>query len=91
MPELQRAADSVDDCELVTVGIRGSTQRMIGTANMRGLRAPIVLDQGQRIARAFGIESVPTTVVLDRSGVVVSVLRGARTEADLARACRAAL
>ncbi len=35
-----------------------------------GLRFPLLLDQAKAVSRAYEIERLPTTVLIDRSGVV---------------------
>jgi hypothetical protein len=37
-------------------------------AQERGVRIPILRDEGGRVARALGVQSTPTVVVLDRAG-----------------------
>ncbi len=43
---------------------------VLRTAAGRGVRIPILRDESGRVARALGVRSTPTVVLLDRSGAV---------------------
>jgi thioredoxin-like negative regulator of GroEL len=88
LPDLQKAAAARPDCELVTVLVKGTPDQARTIAARQGLTAPILDDRKGAVRGAFGVERVPTTVVLDRDGRAVSVLIGGQSEASLAKAIR---
>jgi cytochrome c biogenesis protein CcmG, thiol:disulfide interchange protein DsbE len=50
-----------------------------------GLRFPILLDEGGAIGAAYGVSGLPTSVILDRSGIVRERVTGPMTRDTLAR------
>jgi cytochrome c biogenesis protein CcmG, thiol:disulfide interchange protein DsbE len=69
------------------VGVDWEDQRGAALAFVRryGWRFPVLRASGVPGGR-YGVVGLPTTLVLDRAGRIVSVLRGPQTAADLARA-----
>jgi len=57
---------------------------------VRGLGLTVLLDRDQRYGAAYVRLGLPTTVVLDRHGLLRAVIAGASTEADFAAAVRRA-
>ena len=43
------------------------------TAHDRGLTYPIVIDAGEKIFKQYGLESHPTTILIDRAGKIARV------------------
>ena len=61
---------------LVVVGITEMSPTVADVkkaAHERGLSYPIVIDKGERIFRQYGLESHPTTILVDRAGKVARV------------------
>jgi thiol-disulfide isomerase/thioredoxin len=55
----------------VNSGWRGETQeRAFAFAKERGLPFPVAFDPGGRLSVLFGIRSIPTTVILDKTGAL---------------------
>ncbi|WP_291990717.1 TlpA disulfide reductase family protein [Luteitalea sp.] len=50
-----------------------------------GLRFPIMLDENGSIAAAYGVVGLPTSLILDRSGIVRERVTGPMTRDTLAR------
>jgi cytochrome c biogenesis protein CcmG/thiol:disulfide interchange protein DsbE len=50
-----------------------------------GLRFPIVLDEDGAVAAAYGVVGLPTSVIVDRSGIVRERVTGPMTRDTLAR------
>ena len=51
---------------------------------------PTAIDSGKRVSDAYGVDLVPRTFILDRTGTVVKMIRGAPGESSLRRAIEAA-
>jgi len=81
MPDLQRLADRYASRHLAIVGVNEgeSAQRARSFAVSLGIRFPIWIDAAQRYGRTYGALGLPTTVVLDRRGVVVRAFDGPLT------------
>lgn len=92
MPDLQRlaAANAHRGVEIVGVNEGESAQRARTFAASLGIRFPIWIDDGQRYGRLYAALGLPTTVVLDRNGVVAKGFDGALTY-DQMRAALAAV
>lgn len=61
---------------LVIVGITELNPTLAETrkvAKERGVRYPLLIDQGEKIIKRYGFESHPDTVVIDRNGKIVHV------------------
>lgn len=81
MPDLQRVADAYGDGSVAIVGVNEgeSPERARAYADALGIRFPIWVDGAQRYGRSYGALGLPTTVILDRRGVVVRGFDGALT------------
>jgi thiol-disulfide isomerase/thioredoxin len=92
MPDLQRLADARSRQGLAIVGVNEgeSAQRARTFAQSLGIRFPIWIDDGQRYGRIYAALGLPTTVIVDRNGVVVRGFDGALTF-DQMRAATASL
>jgi cytochrome c biogenesis protein CcmG/thiol:disulfide interchange protein DsbE len=57
---------------LVVVGVSVDEEEELAArgAELLGASFPIVFDRGRRLSATFGVSQVPTTFVVDRSGVV---------------------
>lgn len=85
MPDLQRLANAYSAKGIVIVGVNEgeSPQRARAFADSLGIRFPIWIDENQRYGRAYGALGLPTTVIVDRRGVVVRGYDGALTYAQM--------
>jgi hypothetical protein len=71
---------------IVGVGLDDDDHHLLEAARSRGARFPIVWDAGHSIATRYRLETDPTIVVLDRSGVVRFIhigYRGDETEFEI--------
>jgi hypothetical protein len=57
----------------------------------RGLSYPIVQDRGGSASHAYGVDALPTLVVISRSGKIVAVRTGVTEGGELERLVRQAL
>ena len=85
MPTLQRLHDEHRAAGLEIVGVnieREAVDRVRRFVDARKLTFPIVIDPGT-IAVSYGVYSYPSSVLVDRDGIVRRVHRGVVTEAVL--------
>ena len=87
MPELQSLADDIHGADLVTVLVGNNPDHARAVARARGLRAPVLLDDG-RLRRAFGVSQTPTTILLDDTGHAYDLFLGAVGRDRIASAVR---
>ena len=55
---------------VLAVSVEDDPQRAIDYARAHATSYPLLLDRAKSVGRAYGIERLPTTVLIDRSGVV---------------------
>ena len=86
LPELDGYQAEMGD-RIVILGI--DTREPSGTVEPfvreHGLRFPILLDEGGAIAASYGVVGLPTSVILDRAGIVRERVTGPMTRDTLAR------
>jgi peroxiredoxin len=92
MPDLQRLADADARLGIAVVGVNEgeSPQRAHAFAESLGIRFPIWIDAAQRYGRIFGALGLPTTVIVDRRGVMIRGFDGALTLDQMRAAVAAA-
>lgn len=84
MPELQATIRERPDSALITVVVSGRQRSIEQVVARTGLRAPVLVDvppsDGSGSLRTrYGINQVPWTLVVDRTGHGVEVIVGARS------------
>ena len=81
-PMLDRISRKHQGKGLVVVGVNTSDQPGLAPlfAKKKGLSYPIVYDDGDDVARRYGVSNLPTLVLIDRQGNVVSVRSGLEDE-----------
>jgi len=91
MPLLQRMAERHREAGLVVVGLsvdRGSEQSVRAFLRERGVTYPVAV-VGPDVERAFGgVRGYPTSMLMDRSGVIRHVVIGPLAAASLEPAVR---
>lgn len=92
MPDLQKLADSYGPRGVAVIGINEgeSPQRARAFAGSLGIRFPIWLDSAEQYGRTYTALGLPTTVIVDRRGVVVRGFDGALTFDQMRAAIAAA-
>lgn len=85
MPEVQRFAASHPRVRVVGVAIDDTPEAAREFATEVGARFPLGVDQGDRVADAYGASGLPMTFILDRRGRLAATWAGPVTGADLAR------
>jgi thiol-disulfide isomerase/thioredoxin len=73
MPDLQRLYQTYKTQNLIVLGVdQGESAQRVGAfAQSLGIHYPILLDQQQQYGRVYAALGLPTTILVDRSGVVV--------------------
>ena len=86
MPELDAYQAEMGD-RLAVLGINMAEPKtaIVPFVLQNGLRFPILLDESGAIAASYGVTGLPTSLILDRSGVVRERVTGAMTRDALAR------
>ncbi|MBV8497969.1 MAG: TlpA family protein disulfide reductase [Candidatus Eremiobacteraeota bacterium] len=81
MPDLQRLATLYAGRDLVIVGVNEgeSPQRAGAFASSLRIRFPIWIDSGEQYGRTYAALGLPTTIIVDRSGIVARGFDGALT------------
>jgi thiol-disulfide isomerase/thioredoxin len=84
MPDLQRLQSTYGH-GIAVVGVNEgeSPQRARSFADSLGIRFPVWIDANQRYGRTYAALGLPTTIILDRRGVVVRGFDGALTFAQM--------
>jgi peroxiredoxin len=81
MPDLQRLAEAERGRGIAVVGVNEgeSPQRARAFADSLGIRFPVWVDGAQQYGRTYDALGLPTTVILDRQGVVIRAFDGPLT------------
>lgn len=92
MPDLQRLVDLDGRTGVAVVGVNEgeSPERARAFADSLRIRFPIWIDASQRYGRLYGALGLPTTVIVDRKGVIVRGFDGALTFDQMRAAVAAA-
>jgi thiol-disulfide isomerase/thioredoxin len=71
--------------DVVVVGVSTSDERNAAIQFARGanLSYPMVFDDGNRVAAAYSVTGLPTLVIVDQAGKIVSVRRSVVREPEL--------
>lgn len=93
MPDLQRLAERYRARGIAVVGVNEgeSVERARAFAASLQIRFPIWIDSTERYGRVYGALGLPTTVILNRRGVVIRGFDGPLTFDQMEAAAAAAL
>jgi thiol-disulfide isomerase/thioredoxin len=85
IPIVQGIARRYGDQGLSVIGVNTSDEagNAAPFAKQLHLTFPIAYDEGQRVAAAFGVEGLPTLVVISKTGKVLAVRSGETSDSDL--------
>src|SRR5262249_12052503 len=77
-PVIDRVARRFEKKGLVVMGVNVDDPPEIirGYASRKGLSYPMVVDEGKQASLKYGVEKLPSLVVIDRQGQVLAVLTG---------------
>ena len=92
-PIVNRIAARYKDRGLVTVGVNTSDEDGLAAnyAKGHGLTFPMAYDKGNVAARAFGVENLPTMVLISKTGKVMAIRMGMTSDDEVDRMVREAL
>ena len=78
LPKLSELKDLHDeyDFELLAINIDEEPNKALRLAKKLGLDFPILFDQEKKVSKAYDIDAMPMTILLDRNGDVRYVHRG---------------
>jgi peroxiredoxin len=78
MPLLERIDGRYKDAGFTVLGVNveGKVEPARDVATKAGVTFPILVDEGQKVSELYDLESMPSSVVVDRDGVVAYVHRG---------------
>jgi len=78
MPVLQKFHDKYSDLGVFVWGVNVEQENQAGRDFLAGLNLtfPIFFDETNKISATYQVEAMPTTVIVDRNGVVRYVFRG---------------
>ena len=80
MPHLNRLYDKYRSSGFVMLGVNidDDANNAIGVANKLGMKFPVLFDTDKKVSRLYDLNTMPSTVVIDRDGKVRYVHRGYR-------------
>jgi cytochrome c biogenesis protein CcmG/thiol:disulfide interchange protein DsbE len=92
-PVLDRLARRYESRGLVVLGVNASDppEAMRQYASKKGLSYPMLVDESNRVFESYGVEKMPSLVIVDKEGNVMSYLVGVVDEASLNEIVGAAL
>jgi cytochrome c biogenesis protein CcmG, thiol:disulfide interchange protein DsbE len=92
-PALDRLAKRMHDRNVAIVGVNTNDQLPKAAAFVRqkSLSYTFVFDAGSEVAERYGVESLPTLVVIDKNGVVTAVRTGLTDEGSIEALLSAAM
>jgi peroxiredoxin len=78
MPHLNRIADKYRSAGLVMLGVNidDDVRNAADVATKLGVKFPVLLDTDKKVSRLYDLNSMPSTLVIDRSGRVRYLHRG---------------
>ncbi|MEO8154855.1 MAG: TlpA disulfide reductase family protein [Rhizobacter sp.] len=78
MPHLNRIADKYRASGLVLLGVNvdDDARNAAETAAKLGIKFPVLLDTDKKVSRLYDLNSMPSTLVIDRNGRVRFLHRG---------------
>jgi len=71
--------------EILAVNVGDSPDKAASFAEQYGITFPVLLDRSAKVAVAYSVNAIPTSVFVDGSGIVRAVRVGALTESNLRR------
>jgi peroxiredoxin len=78
LPHLNRIADKYRSAGLVMLGVNidDDVRNAADVATKLGVKFPVLLDTDKKVSRLYDLNSMPSTLVIDRSGRVRYLHRG---------------
>ncbi|MFO0678184.1 MAG: TlpA disulfide reductase family protein [Polyangiaceae bacterium] len=84
-PIVDKVASRFKDRGLAVVGVNTSDEEGLAAPWIaaKGLRFPVVFDAHHAAANAYGVESLPTLVVVSKSGKITAIRTGVTSQDEL--------
>lgn len=84
-PVVNTIAQRYKDRGLAVVGVNTSDEDGLAAqfARQKHLAFPMVYDEGNHIAKAYGVQNLPTLVVISKTGKVVAIRTGVTSDSAL--------
>ena len=84
-PIIDKVASRFKDRGLVAIGVNTSDEDGLAAPWIasKGLHFPIVYDAHNATARAYGVESLPTLIILSKTGRITAVRTGVTSQDEL--------
>ncbi len=78
MPVLDRLHHRYEDTGFAVLGVNveGDSESAREIVDKTNVTFPILLDDGQKVSELYSLEAMPSTIVVDRDGVVRYIHRG---------------
>ncbi|NJN53243.1 MAG: TlpA family protein disulfide reductase, partial [Gammaproteobacteria bacterium] len=78
MPLLDRIHQRYSDAGFAVLGVNveGQVGPAKETADNTGVTFPVLIDENQRVSEVYDLEAMPSSVLVDRDGVVRYIHRG---------------
>ena len=92
-PAIDRLAKRMHDRNVAVIGVNTSDQltRAVDAVRKRNSSYTYVFDDGSEVAERYGVESLPTLVIIDKNGTVTAVRTGLADEGSVEALVSAAL
>jgi len=72
-----------EDFVILAVSIGEGKEKVSGFVSEKGMTFPVLLDSSKDVARRYLVRAIPTSVVVDRDGVVQRIVIGMMHESQL--------
>lgn len=76
LPELQRMDEAYKGLKVVTINIDDDAANAKKFMKKHGLSMTTLFDEKKEVVEAYGVEAMPTAVIIDKKGVVRKVMSG---------------
>ena len=83
MPEIVRQAEDSEDLIVLAVNVNENDSVVRDFAKQYAMTMPVVMDHDGHLAELYLVRGMPTSVFIDREGVIVSVQEGMLSAAQL--------
>ncbi|TSB46864.1 thiol-disulfide oxidoreductase ResA [Alkalicoccobacillus porphyridii] len=82
MPHMEALYEEYKDkgVEILAVNVNEAPLTVNTFVNRYGLSFPILLDKGMNVTDAYGVRPLPTTILINESGMITKVHEGGMTE-----------
>lgn len=83
MPYMENQSKNFDDVHILAVNIKQSDYTVKTFRDQYGLTFPIVIDKNESVRRAFDVLPLPTTILINKDGIVEDIITREMTEDEI--------